>query len=344
MSNFSKIIDKENDVVQILTELELTDKIGIGIFADIYRIKKDNKFVVKLIRENYCKNLDVLTEIVILNNFKSPNIIKSYGVTVINNKIGLLLSLATGTLESYKFSSLREKELAISSIINGIKWLHSNRWLHLDLKPANILFKESKFFISDFSLSVRTYNLLISLDKHSISPIYRPYENLKGSKIYSDKSDLWSLGLIIYGILNDKYFDDDIMNVSIGGSFNIEMSVIIHIEKLIAWNLWPLSLDDNNNLWNQYSNYLELDCNKRISLISIPYKNTIQNEVIKLFQAIILKYPNMDSEDGYNFSYIIILSLYGRSSDYVGINCNTKLGFYLNNTLNILNSIDFVFE
>lgn len=323
-------------MVQVVTAINLCNKINDGTFSEIYKIKENDKHIVKLLKTNYYKNLN---EIIILNKFKSEYIIEIHGITFLNNKLGILLDLADGTLETYKFLSDNNKESAIFNIINGVMWLHNNKFLHLDLKPSNILVKNSRFYISDFSLSIKTENLMFHSETDLISPLYRPYENLKGSKNYSDKSDIWSLGLIIYGILSGKYIDDKIMNVSILGNFNIEMSIIIHIEKMIAWHNWPPLLE-NSKLWSQYNNYLEINKEKRFSLINITNNSKIKDDIDKLFNSIINNYPNMNKNDTYDFCTIIIMSLYGMNHNIQYINDNLKN--YLNKSIEILNFIDFI--
>jgi serine/threonine protein kinase len=312
--------------------MELKGKIGNGLFSTVYTVIKDNNIVIKIIKSNSFKYLDVVVELLILNNFKSNNIINSHGITFVDNKLGIVLDLANGgTLDDYLFSNDLERELAIKNISDGIKWLHSNRWLHLDLKPDNILIRNGNFFISDFSLSRRTFDLTTKISNHSISPLYRPYENLKGSNIYSDKSDLWSLGLLIYGIINGRFIEDEVININISKHFNINMSIIIHIEKLIAWKLWPPNID-NSIIWDKYKNYLNIDSSKRESLakINVNY-NIFHDEIDDLKILVKNKYPEIDDSDLYNFCYSIISSIYG----------NIIFNKYTDRTIEILNSINF---
>ena len=84
-------------------------------------------------------------------------------------------------------------------LIEGVKYCHSNRVIHRDLKPQNLLVdpvrKELK--LADFGLS-RAFCLPFSTLTHEIMTLwYRPPEVIMGIKAYSLGVDLWSIGCIM---------------------------------------------------------------------------------------------------------------------------------------------------
>lgn len=328
---------------KIIDELETTDSLEYlneGSFSHIYTLK--DKYAIKMIKNNSCKNLDSIPEIGILLSLKSDNIINCYGIFKYNDRLCFILDRYNCTLNEYKFKSIDHKFSVINQIISGLKYLHNNFILHLDLTCKNIFIngdEDPKVFIGDFSLSCKTNNLQVYSKNHKISPLYRPYENLKGSFFYSDKSDIWSLGIIIYKILNEKCIFDNCININTNSVYDENMSYIFHIDKLLAWNLWPPKI---KGVEFNFEDYLDIDPNKRKRLnnkieernkilyntdvifnkinINIKqklnnYRYEIDNLYQKMFQKIFIenheiKVILLSNNELYEFCIMIILSLY----------------------------------
>lgn len=82
-------------------------------------------------------------------------------------------------------------------MLEGILYCHSNRVIHRDLKPQNILIDgDGNVKIADFGLA-RSFTVpLPSLTHEVVTLWYRPPEILLGQKIYSPSIDIWSIGTI----------------------------------------------------------------------------------------------------------------------------------------------------
>jgi serine/threonine protein kinase len=88
----------------------------------------------------------------------------------------------------------------MTQIIKGFKCLHENNIVHRDLKPANILLHDSVAKVGDFGFSKLTEGhdqLLLSLVG---TPQYMSPQILSGTH-YTEKTDIWSLGIILYQML-----------------------------------------------------------------------------------------------------------------------------------------------
>ena len=111
------------------------------------------------------------------------------------------------------FKSCRIYGKEKSTILNkGFKNLYNNGIIHSAIKPSNILLSVNQkkidktcFKISNTLLSkVFEESKLHTKKSYNISSVTSSPESLKGETINS-KSDIWSLGIVIYYMLYKKY-------------------------------------------------------------------------------------------------------------------------------------------
>lgn len=86
-------------------------------------------------------------------------------------------------------------------LVNGLKYLHSHRIAHRDLKPENLLLgKNMQLKISDFGFA-RYVSESDNLAKTTCgSPCYSSPEAFSGKPYDAFKSDVWSIGVILYAM------------------------------------------------------------------------------------------------------------------------------------------------
>ena len=171
-------------------------------------------------------------EIKILSQLNNPFIVKLYEVFSINLNeevynikdennddqiICLILELCeNGDLndkikeKKQKNETFAEKEILhyFYEILQGLYYLHKNRVLHRDLKTLNIfLTKDNHIKIGDFGVSKKLINNNIYAYTFVGTPYYLSPEICQ-NKAYDEKSDVWSLGVIIYELITlNKPFD-----------------------------------------------------------------------------------------------------------------------------------------
>ena len=221
--------------------------IGKGSFGEVYKVSKDNKFyALKMYKiSNELNNSNSLTqkeknenlksienEIKILSQLDSPFIVKLYEVFSINlneevynikdekndeQMMCLVLELCeNGDLNDKIKEKKQKNELFIEKeilhyfyeILQGLYYLHKNRVLHRDLKTLNIfLTKDNHIKIGDFGVSKKLINNNIYAYTFVGTPYYLSPEICQ-NKAYDEKSDVWSLGVIIYELITlNKPFD-----------------------------------------------------------------------------------------------------------------------------------------
>jgi serine/threonine protein kinase len=118
------------------------------------------------------------------------------------------------TLEEYlgKFNSALPERMAIwifVQILRAVEYCHENDVLHRDIKPANILLtKKLQVKLADFGISKQMEEMGLAAT-YIGTPITMAPEVIKHEN-YSFSADIWSLGCILYEMINgSKPFGKD---------------------------------------------------------------------------------------------------------------------------------------
>ena len=192
------------------------EKVGEGTYGVVYKCqsKKTGEFVaLKKIRlENEDEGIPstAIREISILKQLKHPNIVKLVDLIHGEKKLYLVFEFMEHDLKKYldKMNAPLPPQLVKSylyQITSAIKYCHSKRILHRDLKPQNLLIdKNGVIKLADFGLA-RAFGIPIKTLTHEILTLwYRAPEILLGQKEYSTPVDIWSIGLIFYEMAHRK--------------------------------------------------------------------------------------------------------------------------------------------
>ena len=134
-----------------------------------------------------------------------------------------------------KKGKIKDKEAVslFKKLLEGLSYLSSKGFVHRDLKPANIMIRESVCkktnqtiihpVIIDFGFSERVNCQWKPQMFYNVgSPSYMAPESYNFTK-YSEKSDLWSLGVVLYEILSGESFD---FNMKVDDFFNYTSEAI----------------------------------------------------------------------------------------------------------------------
>lgn len=191
---------------------ELTDIIiGQGSYSNVYLGRDSNEQLVaiKVVNANSLNDQEMrrlYSEIDIVRRlieFPHENIVKYLNVIDEGEFVYIIMEYCdSGDLSSILGRPMKEHiaQYYLQQIASGLKHLNDMHIFHRDLKPRNIMLTNNKktIKITDFGFAKPTYQSL----HHSMcgSPLYMAPEILH-KKPYSTKTDLWSIGVILYEML-----------------------------------------------------------------------------------------------------------------------------------------------
>ncbi|KAG4119113.1 hypothetical protein ERO13_D11G058900v2 [Gossypium hirsutum] len=187
-------------------------------------------------------------ELNFLSSVNHPNIIRLLQVLQSESCLFLVLEFcAGGNLTSYirRYGRVQE-QLArrfMQQLGAGLEVLQSHHIIHRDLKPENILLLGSK---DDLVLKIADFGLSRSLDPGNYaqtvcgSPLYMAPEVLQFQS-YDEKVDMWSLGAILFELLNGLPPFHGRTSVQL--LQNIKSSTCLPFSKLILPRLHPDCVD-----------------------------------------------------------------------------------------------------
>lgn len=149
-------------------------------------------------------------EVNILKNLNHPNIVRLHEVFEDTKYIWLVTELCDGRelfdeIQSRKKFTELEAAIVTKQILSAIAYCHEKQVAHRDLKPENILIdskQKGAIKVIDFGTSH-----VFDSDKHEMHQMYGTAyyiapEVLSGN--YTEKCDMWSIGVMLYIMLSGK--------------------------------------------------------------------------------------------------------------------------------------------
>lgn len=169
----------------------------------------NNEYILKMKTDDY-DNTDEFRIYKILKNKKNNYIIKFIECVKRTDYQYFVYEYFNGmTLYDFitdNYDDITEKDIKdiFIKIVNAVKFLHSQNIIHCDLKLDNILIdNENNIKIIDFDLSK------ICEDEYISNGIFGTMQYIAPESydlcIYSKKSDVWGLGIILYTLITKKF-------------------------------------------------------------------------------------------------------------------------------------------
>jgi NIMA (never in mitosis gene a)-related kinase len=192
--------------------------LGEGAFGKCYLCEKPSdgsKYVVKQIdisKMTPQEKKEAYHEAKVMEAFDHPNIIKFIDVyTTTNGKLNIVMNYADGGDLSSKITQQRGKLFSENEVLDifvqvllAMKHVHDRKVLHRDIKGQNIfLMKSGLIKLGDFGISKVLTNTVDKARTMVGTPYYLSPEIIE-NRPYSFKSDVWSLGVLLYELCTLK--------------------------------------------------------------------------------------------------------------------------------------------
>ncbi|KAJ4150633.1 hypothetical protein LMH87_011373 [Akanthomyces muscarius] len=206
------------------------EKVGEGTYGVVYKARdlaNGGRIValkkIRLEAEDEGVPSTAIREISLLKEMKDPNIVRLFNIVHADgHKLYLVFEFLDLDLKKYMESlpvsdggrgkALPEGSSTILSrlgmgdvvikqfmrqLCEGIRYCHSHRVLHRDLKPQNLLIdRDGNLKLADFGLA-RAFGVPLRTYTHEVVTLwYRAPEILLGGRQYSTGVDMWSVGCI----------------------------------------------------------------------------------------------------------------------------------------------------
>ncbi|MGI6177626.1 MAG: Stk1 family PASTA domain-containing Ser/Thr kinase [Eubacterium sp.] len=203
---------------------ELIEKIGEGGMAVVYKAKDRllSRYVaIKILRPEYTKDEQFVEsfrrESQAAAGLQHPNIVAVYDVGKSGSINYIVMELIDGTplsdliAEKGRLDYKETIDIA-SQVASALSLAHKHQLIHRDVKPHNIMItKDGIAKLTDFGIAKAVSSSTLVADTNKIigSVHYFSPEQARGARV-DERSDLYSLGIVIYEMLTGKVpFDGD---------------------------------------------------------------------------------------------------------------------------------------
>ena len=202
---------------------EITELIGIGGMADVYKaidIIEDKIVAVKILKNEFSNDEEFIrrfrNESKAIAVLSHPNIVKIFDVGFTDKIQFIVMEYIDGItlkefMEQQRVLKWKDAIHFITQILRALQHAHDRGIVHRDIKPQNImLFPDGTIKVMDFGIARFSREEGKTLSDKAIGSVhYISPEQARGD-ITDEKSDIYSVGVVLYEMLTgQKPFDAD---------------------------------------------------------------------------------------------------------------------------------------
>ena len=209
-------LTKDEAPDELESKFNIVKSIASGSFGTVIQAveKSTNREVaVKVINKSGARPSlisKMKEEISILKQLKHENIVQFFGYIETNSKLYIIMEfIKSGTLSHWiktHIEHITEEQAAIiiGRLLSAVEYLHLKQICHRDIKPENIMLNNYNDLTSlkliDFGLSAQHFDSFEYSD-YCGTLLYMAPEQIE-KKLYSKTVDIWSIGVIMFMLLN----------------------------------------------------------------------------------------------------------------------------------------------
>ena len=175
-------------------------------------LKYERAVAVKVLRPDVAAEVGAarfLREIQIAARLHHPHILPLYDSDQADGLLYYVMPYIEG--ESLRQRLLRERQLPVPDalqiareVADALSYAHSCNVVHRDIKPANILLDSGHALVADFGIA-RAVGGAQTTSGHVIgTPAYMSPEQVDGSEYLDGRSDIYSLGCVLFEMLTGE--------------------------------------------------------------------------------------------------------------------------------------------
>ena len=187
--------------------------LGRGGMADVYRVwdkERGVNLALKMLHEELALDKVFLRrfkrEAETLSTLQHPNIVRFYGMDVLDRQIYMLLDYVPGESLKHRIydspGPLRNDEIIdiMRPLCSALGYAHKQGLVHCDIKPGNVLFaSDGSALVADFGIA-RFADAATATMVGAGTPAYMAPEQIKGLDPVP-QTDIYSLGVVLFEML-----------------------------------------------------------------------------------------------------------------------------------------------
>jgi len=198
--------------VVLAARYKIERELGQGGMAKVFLahdLKYERMVAVKVLRPDLSAEVGAqrfLREIQIAARLHHPHILPLYDSDQAGELVYYVMPYIEG--ETLKSRLARERQLPVTDAIqiarevaDALSYAHNAKVVHRDIKPANILLDSGHALVADFGIARAIDEAHTTSGQMIGTPAYMSPEQVDGSENLDGRSDLYSLGCVLFEML-----------------------------------------------------------------------------------------------------------------------------------------------